>query len=69
MPPTAFAGMSGVGTFVTSMRSIFPVAVTPRSVSRPEVYEFEAISMPFVVTSVPLAGMPRIETNCGLCGL
>ena len=60
--------MSGVGTLLTSMRSILPVAAKPRSTERPEIPDV-ATSAPSVVMTVPLEGMPRIEANEGDCGL
>ena len=68
VPPMALAGISGVGTFETSTRSTLPLALKPRSNVRVPSCE-EAISDPFAMTIVPVAGIPRIPADCGVCGL
>ena len=57
-PPTAFAGRSGVGTFVISIRSRFAVLVPLKLYEREE-GSLLAACAPSNMTSVPLDAMPR----------
>ena len=67
MPPTALAGMSGVGTLVISMRSMLAVLEAVKPAPRDWGTSLES-STPSTVSSVPLPGMPRIEASPGTAG-
>lgn len=69
MTTTALAGMSGVGTFETSIRSMLALPAVLTSNDRLVPPRAEAVGVPSNWIRVPLAGMPRIVTNCGLNGL
>ena len=59
--------MSGVGTFVISMRSMLAVLEAVKPAPR-DWGASEESSTPSTVSSVPLPGMPRIEASPGTAG-